>query len=453
MTVDITPEKLTKDIEKLIRSKLKAVFLRYGQSLDDLILPLKWKPLVLVIGNFSSGKSTFINELLGMEVQRTGQAPTDDSFTILAHPDDTASGQDMPGRTLVSDNRLPFAPVRLFGESLLSHFNLKSIESPILKELAIIDTPGMLDSVTEKDRGYDYLGVVGELSRLSDIIILMFDPHKAGTIKETYKAIRSTLPGSTGEDRVLYVLNRIDECDSTSDLVKSFGTLCWNLSQMTGRKDIPRVYLTFAPGLREMHKDFETYTNEREELKEAVLSAPRMRVNHIFEEVDRGVREQALLIESLEAFKTGFFRKINKLVRYGFLTALLTFFCGDILLKLTADFPESTLFGNFLNGTIEPLNFVIPGLGAGLIVTIIFIIIQKFIFPRHVKKAAEEIDTLLPLETTYKEDLWDRVRNRVLDILDDHPGSLLFKNHATNLKKINRFLNRDLKNFSNRYRK
>ena len=42
-------------------------------------------PLVLIVGNHSSGKSSFINHLLGDAVQTTGLAPTDDAFTVLAH--------------------------------------------------------------------------------------------------------------------------------------------------------------------------------------------------------------------------------------------------------------------------------------------------------------------------------------------------------------------------------
>ena len=41
------------------------------------------RPTVLMIGNHSSGKSTFINRMMGLQVQETGVAPTDDGFTIL----------------------------------------------------------------------------------------------------------------------------------------------------------------------------------------------------------------------------------------------------------------------------------------------------------------------------------------------------------------------------------
>lgn len=41
-------------------------------------------PFVFLVGNHSSGKSSFINYVLGRSVQTTGVAPTDDSFTIIA---------------------------------------------------------------------------------------------------------------------------------------------------------------------------------------------------------------------------------------------------------------------------------------------------------------------------------------------------------------------------------
>ena len=34
---------------------------------------ISWKPIVLILGNYSSGKSTLINELLSQKIQSTGQ--------------------------------------------------------------------------------------------------------------------------------------------------------------------------------------------------------------------------------------------------------------------------------------------------------------------------------------------------------------------------------------------
>ena len=436
---------LIKKLDKLLRSKMAPIYKRYGVSMQDVLTPLMWKPLVLVIGNYSSGKSTFINELLDMPVQRTGQAPTDDCFTILTSPAEGESEEEVPGGTIVADERLPFATLMPFGERLFSHLRMKKVRSPVLDNFAIIDTPGMLDSVTERDRGYDYLGVVGELARMADLIILMFDPHKAGTIKETYQAIRSTLPGSTGEDRVLYVLNRIDECDNVPDLVRSFGTLCWNLSQMTGRKDIPRIYLTFAAKEGDVPpQGVESWVSERDELKRAVETAPTMRVNHVFQEAERGVRELDLQAEALAAFKRGFGLQLQKALRGGLLASLLVFWFGDLLLKLAAGFPQTTLIGSLFSGAFDDRALVFPSLAALLVLGLTGGIISSFIYPRFKKRVLEDLDTLIFFETAYKRDLWRRVRDRVSTRIEDEGYKQLWISHAWYQRRLKKFLEKEI---------
>ena len=436
---------LTKKLDKLLRSKMAPIYKRYGVSMQDVLTPLMWKPLVLVIGNYSSGKSTFINELLDMPVQRTGQAPTDDCFTILTCPEEGEKEEEVPGGTIVNDERLPFATLLPFGERLFSHLRLKKVNSPILENFAIIDTPGMLDSVTEKDRGYDYLGVVGELARMADLIILMFDPHKAGTIKETYQAIRTTLPGSTGEDRVLYVLNRIDECDNVPDLVRSYGTLCWNLSQMTGRKDIPRLYLTFAaPEGDSPPQGVESWVSERDELKRAVNTAPTMRINHVFQEAERGVRELDLQAEALAAFKNSFGRKAQKALKVGLLLSLLVFCFGDFALKLAAGFPQKTLISSLFSRPLDDSVLIFPSLAALLVLVLTSVFINNFMFPRFRKNTLEELDSLIPFETDYKRDLWRRVRHRVSSSIEEEGHKQLWISHSWYQKRLKKFLDKDI---------
>ncbi len=443
---------LINKLDKLLRSKMSPIYKRYNVSMQDVLTPLMWKPLVLVIGNYSSGKSTFINELLDMPVQRTGQAPTDDCFTILTSPEEGESEEEIPGGTIVNDERLPFAPLLPFGERLFSHLRMKKVNSSILKNFAIIDTPGMLDSVTEKDRGYDYLGVVGELARLADLVILMFDPHKAGTIKETYKAIRSTLPGSTGEDRVLYVLNRIDECDNVPDLVRSYGTLCWNLSQMTGRKDIPRLYLTFAAKEGdEPPQGVESWISERDELKREVDTAPTMRINHVFQEAERGIRELDLQAEALAAYKSGFGVQMRKALKVGLLVSLLVFWFGDLLVKLIAGFPQNTLLGSLFSGAFDDRVLVFPSLAALLVLGLTGLAIYFSILPRYKKRTLENLDNLIPFETAYKRDLWSRVRERVSTAIEEEGNKQLRVGHAWYRRRLKKFLDKDIGKLKNKW--
>jgi hypothetical protein len=328
---------------------------------------------------------------------------------------------------------------------------LKRVDAPILQNCAIIDTPGMLDSVTEKDRGYDYLGVVGELAKLADLIILMFDPHKAGTIKETYQAIRSTLPGSTGEDRVIYVLNRIDECESISDLLRSYGTLCWNLSQMTGRKDMPRIYLTFAPKEgKVLPSGFETWMNEREELKQAISSAPKMRLNHILQEVDRVVRELSLEIEGMVAFQKRFIHKIKGVLRNWGMLAILAFFFGDLIMKLLTGYPDTPLAGALLAGNLGFEHFLWPIIWALLVVALASLYVQRLLLPKFTKETLKDLDNLIPLETAYKKNLWNRVRHRIHKLIEEQARRQILIAHSRYLGKIEQFLNKDLSSFFKR---
>jgi len=443
-------ELLTK-LEKLLTRKISPLFALYGQDIANLTAPLKWKPLVLVIGNYSSGKSTLINELLEREVQRVGQSPTDDSFTIISRPERDGEEKEVPGGSVVADERLPFEALKKFGEKLFAHVRLKYIDAPILDTLAIIDTPGMLDSVTEKDRGYDYLHVVGELARLSDMIILMFDPHKAGTIKETFRAIRSILPGSTGEDRIFYVLNRIDECQNVPDLVRSYGTLCWNLSQMTGRKDIPRIYLTYTSAVETVPEGFEIWRRERKELKESVLTAPRLRLNHIFEEVDRGIRELMMQIEAYGAHRARFLQPNNVLIWTALIAGLFVLLLGDIILNLTTGFPDSSWLVSLMTGKFKASQLYLPCGAAMIVFATALAISRKILLPLQIKKSLAALDTLIPLPTAYRQDLWQRVRLLVEKRLTDYPVQCTLGRHKKIHRKLARFLDRDLKKLFDRY--
>ena len=79
-------------------------------------------PFCLLVGNHSSGKSSFINYVLDRNIQKAGVAPTDDSFTVIVPgPNDI----DADGPTLVGDPDLGFASLRQFGPTLIHHTQLK----------------------------------------------------------------------------------------------------------------------------------------------------------------------------------------------------------------------------------------------------------------------------------------------------------------------------------------
>lgn len=442
---------LQTEIQNKVNKKIAPLFSKYNMDFSSLESSMKWKPIVLIIGNYSSGKSTLINELVGSEIQRTGQAPTDDAFTVL-----TSEGrnrpEEVPGSTLINDDRLPFVKFKKYGERLTSHLCLKNINSSAFEKMAIIDSPGMLDATTEKDRGYNYMEVLGEFAKMADLIVLMFDPHKAGTIKETYAAIRNTLPEKAGEDRIVFVMSRIDECDNISDLVRSYGTLCWNMSQMTGRKDIPHIYLTYAPDLANSIESVEQWPQERAELKQKIHAAPDLRINHMLEDIDRQVNELQIVCEAVAEYTS---RGRKLFVKTGQITVALAvaLFCfGDILTNSLIALPRQTLISSLRSNNFTGSNLILP-----VILFISTLVIGLLFFNNYslqglLKKTLANSSDLVPLDNEYRRNLWNKMSGHIRELIGGFKAKDIWKGHSGNLNKIHRFLESDLKKYYDKIR-
>ena len=408
---------LQSEIAEMVAEHLTPTALRYGYAEMPLETHIRWRPMVLIIGNYSSGKSSLINEFLGAKIQDTGQAPTDDSFTVLTW-DDSIPPEDgiqvteeRDGKALLNDPEFPFATLKKQGQRFAAHFRLKKINSPFLKDLAIVDTPGMLDSITERDRGYDYQEVIADLAQKAGLVLVLFDAHKAGTVREAYKSIRETLAAATFEDRIIFVLNRIDECSSFSDLLRVYGTLCWNLSQITGRKDIPMIRLTYSPNAARTAgtpgpEYLPLLENQREELKQAILQTPRRRLDHLatFVEVhgERLSHYLEALLSFCREFRTYRFRRLFTGLLTGILIACVTIFS---LMVLGLGIPPEIMLGVFAGITVTGMMFWLT-------------LIQGRLERSFRRKRLENIDTLTPLENQTRKDSWAAIRESLVRHLE-----------------------------------
>ncbi|MCP4346376.1 MAG: Dynamin family protein [Desulfobacterales bacterium] len=412
---------------EIVADRLTPAALRYGYTETPLEANIKWLPQVLFIGGYSSGKSTLINELLGADIQGTGQAPTDDSFTVItcdeSIPDDEYT--DMPvkvteerdGKVLLNDPEYPFESLKKHGERFASHFRLKKVSSPFLKNLAIIDTPGMLDSISERDRGYNYQEIIGKLAQIADLILVLFDPHKAGTVREVHTSLRVTLPARTFEDRILFVLNRIDECSSLTDLLRVYGTLCWNLSQITGRKDIPMIHLTYsqraakdsANGLNYDKSYLNNLENEQDKLKKAILQAPRHHLDHLASFIETHTERLSHFSEALISY-AGIFRKFR-------LKNTFMGLCVSILFGGGAYFAGQS-FAQM--GQYTPIQV---GAGTAVVFMVLWCILagKLFVSPFH-RKLLEDIDNLTPLDNQSRQDNWKAIKKSVRTYLEKTSG-------------------------------
>lgn len=121
-----------------------------------------------------------------------------------------------------------------------------------VKDFMIVDSPGMIDSPAlspedkfnakkgSMDRGYDFEEVCRWFAERADIILLFFDPDKPGTTGETLSVLTNSLSGL--EDKINIILNKADRFHKIHDFARAYGSLCWNLSKVIPRKDLPQIH-------------------------------------------------------------------------------------------------------------------------------------------------------------------------------------------------------------------
>ena len=157
-----TPERLIDECLK-VRSSVQQLNDKFRGPLEKSAQKNTLLPFVFLLGNHSSGKSSFVNYVCQRKVQTAGVAPTDDCFTLIIPG---AADADRDGPALVGDPDMGFSGLRVFGPQLIHHTQLKVRCDIAIKNFCIVDTPGMIDSPfsptgkgSVADRGYDFEGI------------------------------------------------------------------------------------------------------------------------------------------------------------------------------------------------------------------------------------------------------------------------------------------------------
>ncbi|XP_056867501.1 EH domain-containing protein 4 [Takifugu flavidus] len=197
------------------------------------------KPMVLLVGQYSTGKTTFIRYLLEQDFpgMRIGPEPTTDGFIAVMHGENEGI---VPGNALVVDPKKPFRKLNAFGNSFLNRFICSQMPNQVLQSISIIDTPGILSGEKQRiSRGYDFAEVLRWFGERVDRIILLFDAHKLDISDEFSEAIRA-FKGQ--DDKIRVVLNKADQVD-TQQLMRVYGALMWSLGKVINTPEVVRVYL------------------------------------------------------------------------------------------------------------------------------------------------------------------------------------------------------------------
>ena len=245
------------------------------------------KPMILVVGQYSTGKTTFINTIIGQDYSGSfvGPEPTTDRFIAACHGEE---GRVLLGNAVSVSQDLPFQGLTRFGQGFLNKFSASFTNSDMLKDVTLVDTPGVLSGEKQRlNRQYDFSQVCRWFAERADMVLLLFDAHKLD-ISDEFKEIIMSLRGV--ESKVRCVLNKADQIDSER-LVRVYGALLFNIGKILQTPEVVRVFIgSFwkEPLRHEAHRSI--FEKDQEALMQEIADLPHNAASRKVDEMVRRVR-------------------------------------------------------------------------------------------------------------------------------------------------------------------
>jgi small GTP-binding protein len=174
--------------------------------------------LVTVMGEFSSGKSSFVNAFIGADVAPTGITPTTATINVVRY------GRERGGRIVTADG----TTLELGWDALMAHLRALTPDAaraidrveilvplPQLEKINIVDTPGLNSIQPEHE------ATARAFIAKADAVVWVFTASQGGKASEK-KALASIREEGK---RVLGVLNKADQLSAsdTTEVVSFIG--------------------------------------------------------------------------------------------------------------------------------------------------------------------------------------------------------------------------------------
>eukprot|EP00406_Dinophysis_acuminata_P024708 CAMPEP_0179348650 /NCGR_PEP_ID=MMETSP0797-20121207/73816_1 /TAXON_ID=47934 /ORGANISM="Dinophysis acuminata, Strain DAEP01" /LENGTH=557 /DNA_ID=CAMNT_0021063471 /DNA_START=15 /DNA_END=1686 /DNA_ORIENTATION=- len=302
---------VTEGLQSLYREKLRPIerdhLFHQFYSPEQTDADFAAAPMVLLMGQYSTGKSTFIRHILQRDYPglQIGPEPTTDKFVCVLHGEQDST---TPGNALVCDKTLPFTQLSVFGNVFLTRLECAKLPSPVLEGLTFIDTPGVLSGEKQRiKRGYEFEAVVKWFADHVDMILLLFDVSKLDISDE----FRRVILAARGNDHKIHiVLNKADEV-TTQQLMRVYGALMWSLGKVLDTPEVTKVYVgSFWDEPLKNDKLRDLFEQEENDLYTRIAQLPRSaavrKVNDLIKRA-RLARVHACLMDYLYSNMPTFF--------------------------------------------------------------------------------------------------------------------------------------------------
>ncbi len=168
--------------------------------LKDTLAQLDEIFLIVIAGEYNSGKTAFINALLGDSFLKTGITPTTDKITILGYGNSRREQIIEPGKSSIE------LPV------------------PFLRDIRIVDTPGTNAILREHE------SLTTDFIPRSDIVIFVTSVDRPFTESERVFLEKIMKWGK----KIIFVINKIDIVENQEDLLEVVDFVSNNAQKLLG---------------------------------------------------------------------------------------------------------------------------------------------------------------------------------------------------------------------------
>lgn len=184
--------------ERAVLNNLQLALAEFGSSVEDQetlkksIRQMDDLFLLVVVGEFNSGKSTFINALLGQKILKEGVTPTTTQINIIRF------GDSVKEQTSDENTLLIHAPI------------------PLLNEISIVDTPGTNAVIREHEE------ITNQFVPRSDLVLFVTSSDRP--LSESERVFLESI--RDWGKKLVIILNKVDllQSEEEVDQVRKFIT-------------------------------------------------------------------------------------------------------------------------------------------------------------------------------------------------------------------------------------
>ncbi|XP_075875675.1 uncharacterized protein LOC142884100 [Nelusetta ayraudi] len=213
---------------------------KIADTLGVRLLPPRKKIVVMIMGNHSAGKSSFINWYAEEHIQKTGVAIETQGFTFIT------SGRKRESLTGNATLHLypHFRPILEFKGAM--DYLCAEISTSKQKKFSLVtfvDTPGLVDG--DMVYPFDVNSAITWLGEQADLVFVFFDPMGQALCKRTLNIVEKL--SQKCADKLFFYLSKADEAGNETDRQRVMMQIVQELCRRPGLNkcgfEMPTIYI------------------------------------------------------------------------------------------------------------------------------------------------------------------------------------------------------------------